>query len=292
MLPDSGKVQDRRRLQRGSAAAPGRAAGYAAAVVRSDRHVEKIRRQFTRQADAYAQMPQTRDERGLQALVALAGASGSDRVVDVACGPGFLTMAFAAKCEHALGVDATQALLDAARREAIRRGIDNVAFVLGDASRLLLPDRSFDVASCRAAFHHFPDPGVVLREMRRVVQPGGRILIADMLTSADPEKAAYQDRIEKLCDPTHVRALTGTGFEALFGDAGLEVLHRPTSEIHYDVEEWLLHGGPTDEAAGEIRGLFEASLDRDRSGLKVRREHGRLRFTHQAAAFVLRVPTA
>ena len=257
---------------------------------RSDSHVEKIRRQFTRQADAYSRMRQTRDEKGLNGLVALAGVSSSDRVVDVACGPAFLTMAFAEKCRHAVGVDATGELLNGARREAARRRIDNVAFVLGDVNRLVLRDRSCDVASCRAAFHHFPDPANVLSEMQRLLRPGGTILIADMLASKDPEQAAYHDRIERLCDPTHTRALAGTEFEQLFRDAGLELLHCPTSQTHYDVEEWLEHGGPTDEAASEVRRLLEASLTRDLSGLNVRREGDRLKFTHNAAAFLLRTP--
>ncbi len=257
----------------------------------SEGHVEKIRRQFTRQAEAYARMQQTRDEKSLQLLVALAGVSSSDRVVDVACGPGFLTLAFAEACEHATGVDATEELLNAARREAGRRKIDNVAFVLGDANHLELEDGSFDAASCRAAFHHFPDPGTVLKQMTRVVKPGGKLLIADMLGSTDPEKARYHDRIETICDPTHTRALPEAEFDQLFREAGLEVLHRPTSQIHYDVEEWLEHGGPSEQGASEIRRLLEASLSEDLSGLSVRREGSRLMFSHDAAAFLLRTPT-
>lgn len=258
----------------------------------SESHVEKIRRQFTRQADAYSRMKQTRDEKGLRALVALSGVSGSDRVADIACGPGFLTMAFAEKCAHALGVDATDELLDGARREAARRGLHNVSFFRGDANRLEHADGAFDTSSCRAAFHHFPDPASVLRELRRVVKPGGKILIADMLGSADPEKADAHDRIERLCDPTHTRALPEAEFDRLFREADLEVLHRPTSRIDYDVEQWLEHGGPRAEVAAEIRQLLAASLGEDRCGLDVRREGGRLVFSHRAAAFVLRTPTA
>ena len=199
-------------------------------------------------------------------------------------------MAFAEKCERVLGVDATSELLDSARREAAQRRIDNVSFVSGDASHLDLADHSFDVASCRAAFHHFPDPAIVLREMQRVVRPGGKILIADILGSTDSEKATYHDRIERLCDPTHTRALADAEFDRLLRDAGLQVLHRMTTEIHYEVEEWLAHGGPSDEAAREIRRLLEASLAHDLSGLKVRREGDRLKFTHNAVAFLLRTP--
>ena len=256
----------------------------------SGSHIDRIREQFTRQAEAYARMRQATDERGLGLLVALAGTTGADRVLDVACGPGFLTMAFAVRAAEAVGVDATEAFLGLAREEAARRGLGNVQFESGDAERLPHADASFDLVACRAAFHHFPRPERVLAEMARVAKPGGRLLVADLLADEDPAKAAYQDRIERLCDPTHVRALPASAFERLFDASGLEVLRGPRGTIDYDVEEWMSHGGPAPDAAREIEALFEASLEVDRSGLRVRRDGGRLRFSHHTAAFVLRVP--
>ena len=121
-------------------------------------HIDRIREQFTRTADVYARMRQTTDERGLEALVGLSGASSSDRVLDVACGPGFLTMAFARKCREATGFDATDAFLRLARAEAKVRDLGNLCFEYGDAEDLPFSDASFEVVSCRAAFHHFRNP--------------------------------------------------------------------------------------------------------------------------------------
>jgi len=259
-------------------------------MAESSEHLDAIRRQFTRQADAYVRMRQTTDERALAGLVALAGTAPGDRVLDVACGPGFLTMAFAAACGEAAGVDATEEWMERARAEAARRGLDNVTFRPGDAERLDLPAHSFDVVACRAAFHHFPRPERVLAEMARVVRPGGRLLVADMLASEDPAKAAHHDRLERLCDPTHVRCLPESEFRALFAAARLEVLAAPTRPLHYDVKEWIAHGGPDAATTREIVAGFEASLDVDRSGLAVRREDGALRFSHTGVAFVLAAP--
>jgi ubiquinone/menaquinone biosynthesis C-methylase UbiE len=253
----------------------------------SHERLEEIRRQFTRQADAYAAMPQTKDAAAHAGLVALVGAKPTDRVLDVACGPGFLTMAFARQCARAQGIDATAALLERARAEASRNGLHNVRFGLGDAEALPFADATFDVVACRAAFHHFERPQRVLAEMRRVVRSGGRLLVADMLGSEEPAKAAYHDRIERLCDPTHVRALPASEFERLFADTRLEVMARPSGVMHVDVGEWMGHGGPTPAAAAEIVRAFEDSLAVDRCGLAVRREDGRLRFSHTVAAFVL-----
>ena len=95
------------------------------------------------------------------------------------------------------------------------------------------------MVSCKAAFHHFPRPDRVLAEMRRVAKADGRLLVADMLGSEDPACAAYQDRIERLCDPTHVRALPRSEFERMFAAAGLAVLAAPSGSMDYDVDEWM-----------------------------------------------------
>jgi ubiquinone/menaquinone biosynthesis C-methylase UbiE len=250
-------------------------------------HLDLIREQFTRTAEAYARTRQATDERGLDALVGLSGATSSDRSLDVACGPGFLTLAFARRCAEATGFDATDAFLGLARTEAEVRGLRNVGFEHGDAELLPFSDSSFEVVSCRAAFHHFPRPGRVLSEMVRVATPDGRILLADMLGSEDAEQAELHDRIERLCDPTHVRALPESEFARLATGVGLATAHRVRSTLDHDLDEWITNGAPGESARREIISAMESCLADDRVGLNVRREDGRLRFTQQVAAFVL-----
>lgn len=255
-------------------------------------HVERIRAQFTRQAEVYARMRQTTDQRGLDGLVLLSGAAPGQRVLDVACGPGFLTMTFATRVAQATGFDATDAFLDLARAEAARRGLTNVEFRSGDAEALPFADASFDVVSCRAAFHHFPRPERVLAEMSRVTRPGGKLVIGDMVGSEDPAKAAYHDRMERLCDPTHVRALPDGEFRRLFATQGLELQFARSGPMEIRVDEWIAHGGPDAAVERELRALVEASLDVDLCGLDVRREDGALVFSHIGTAFLLGRPRA
>ena len=249
--------------------------------------IERIQAQFTRTADVYARMRQTTDQRALDGLVAICEPPASARALDVACGPGFLTMALAKRCARATGFDATDAFLDLARGEAKERGLQNLDFQQGDAERLPFADASFDLVTCRAAFHHFPRPERVLAEMARVAAPGARILVADMLGSEQPAQAELHDRIEILCDPTHARALPPTAFQRLFQEAGLTLAREIRSSLDYDLDEWIAHGAPPDDARRQIVALMESSVADDGAGLKVRREEGRLRFSHQTAAFVL-----
>jgi ubiquinone/menaquinone biosynthesis C-methylase UbiE len=256
-------------------------------MIDADAQLERIRTQFGKQADVYARMRQTTDERSLGALVQLSGADAASRVLDVACGPGFLTMAFAACCRHAVGVDATEPFLAMARAESDRRDLRNVEFRAGDAEHLEFDDGSFDLVSCRAAFHHFARPAHVLADMIRVVTRQGRLLIADMLTSEDPSKAEYHNRMERLCDPSHVRALTGAQFAQLFADRGLRVRFEAQVPIDMDFDEWLDHGGPDASTAAQLRALIDASIDTDRCGLNARREGGAIRFTYTSGVFLL-----
>ena len=115
----------------------------------------------------------------------------------------------------------TPAMLAQASRLAADKALANVSFERGDAGALPYPDAAFAVVTTRFSFHHFLDPLAVLREMRRVCAPGGRVVVVDMYASEDAGQAAEWNRLEKLRDPSHVRCLSLTELRGLFGAAGL-----------------------------------------------------------------------
>jgi ubiquinone/menaquinone biosynthesis C-methylase UbiE len=249
-------------------------------------HLDKVREQFNRQAEIYARMRHATDTEAFRKLVTLAQTQPHHKVLDVACGPGFLTMTFAEHCAEAVGFDATDKFVALARAEAEQRGLHNLTFQKGDAGQLPFADGTFDIVVCRAAFHHMPYPERTLAEMKRVAKADGRLLILDMLASEDSQKAAYHNRIERLCDPSHARALPESEFEHLFADAGLQLIARPKTHLRITVDEWLKHGGPAENEAREILRLIEDSLDSDRTGLNIERENSKLYFNHTVVAFV------
>jgi ubiquinone/menaquinone biosynthesis C-methylase UbiE len=249
-------------------------------------NIDDIRSQFTRQADAYASTAQARDEASHTMMVDMCRPDPEGSVLDVACGPGFLTMAFARRCAAAVGVDATEAMLSMARTEAGKRGLGNVRFEKGLATALPFAPASFDIVVCRAAFHHFPEPGRVLAEMSRVLKPGGKILTADIVTSEDPKEAEAHNEIERLCDPTHVSALKATEFHELFRSNRLDIETEFPGRVTYDLDGWILHGGPAPDMEAEIRRRFEEALQQDGTGLRVRSKEGKILFTHQTLILV------
>jgi len=246
--------------------------------------------QFTRQAVPFSTAPSIRDEGALRLLVEASGAAAEDLVLDVACGPGLVACAFARVVRHVTGIDLTPAMLERARAVATEQGVANVTFLAGDVQPLPFPEASFSLVVSRFAFHHFREPAAVLREMTRVCRPGGRVLVADLMASPDPGKAAAFHRMEMLRDPSHARALTLEEMRALFAEAGLS----PPSETFWnadiDVEGLLERSFPAADDVAVIRAMFEASVAEDALGLGTRRQRGRLVFTYRNVALVASRP--
>ncbi|KAH8678511.1 ubiE/COQ5 methyltransferase [Xylariales sp. PMI_506] len=102
----------------------------------------------------------------------------TDRVLDVGCGPGSITIDIAEiACQGSvIGVDSVASVLDQARSLAAQRGATNIEFQGPvDANALPYEDETFDVVFCHQVLQHVNDPIGILREMRRVVKPGGYV---------------------------------------------------------------------------------------------------------------------
>ncbi len=102
-------------------------------------------------------------------------------LLDVGCGPGTITADLAALVSpgRVVGLDREESPLAGARAEAAARGLDNAAYVVGDVYALDFPDGSFDVVHAHQVLQHLTDPVAALREMARVVRPGGLVAVRD-----------------------------------------------------------------------------------------------------------------
>ena len=114
-------------------------------------------------------------------LLACASLQPGERVLDVACGTGLVAFAAARAVGpqgRVLGVDLAGQMVDAATQRAAGLQLPNVAFARMDAETLALPDGGFDVVLCALGLMYVPEPEQALREIRRVLRPGGRMVLA------------------------------------------------------------------------------------------------------------------
>jgi arsenite methyltransferase len=116
-----------------------------------------------------------------------------EQVLDVGCGAGLDTLIASRMVGtrgQAIGVDMTPAMLDKARRSAAEMGATNVEFREGLAEALPLADGWADIVISNGVLNLFPDKGAGLGEMARVLRPGGRLQIGDILVDRTvPESA-------------------------------------------------------------------------------------------------------
>lgn len=103
------------------------------------------------------------------------------RIADIGCGPGFMTEALATLVPNGsvVGVDTDRELIRQGRRRLAQQGPGRVRFVHASADLMPLEDGAVDLAYARFLFQHLPRPVEVMREMARVVGPGGRVVVVD-----------------------------------------------------------------------------------------------------------------
>jgi SAM-dependent methyltransferase len=246
-------------------------------------HSSLIRDQFTRQATPFSTAAPIANEAALKLIVEAAGAGPADEVLDVACGGGIVVCAFAPLVKHATGIDMTQAMLERARTLAAEKGIANVTWREGEVERLPFPDGSFTIVVTRFAMHHFLDPAAVFREMMRVCEPGGRVVVVDTYAPDEPAKAAAFNRLEILRDPSHARSLTLPELKGLYRTAGLGEPRVSFYELRDTVTNLLARSFPNPGDETKIIDMFTAAIADDSLGIPVYRAGDRLEYAYPVA---------
>jgi ubiquinone/menaquinone biosynthesis C-methylase UbiE len=251
-------------------------------------HKTIVQVSFTRQAEVYAVTPTVSDPTRIARLVEAVDPTAESRVLDVACGPGLLALAFAQRCREAVGLDLTDAPLAIAEKNRQERGLSNARFQRGDADQLPFADGDFDVVVCRFAFHHFEEPARVLREMARVCRRQGQVAVEDLVTSEHRARGDYQNQFERLRDPSHTRALAPTELLGLFRASGLELELLFSGELVQNLERWLANSQTPPDRAAQVRALIERDAREDLSGARPYRENGQWFFRQPTLATVAR----
>ncbi len=156
------------------------------------------------------------------------------RCIDIGCGFGETTQRLAQLVGpegFVLGTDSSPHFVEDARREAAEAGVENVEFVKGYIEEMPLPDASVDVVISNCVINLSADKVAVLREVSRVLRPGGRFAVSDVIADPDMDEATKADMDQ--WTGCIAGALTESEFRAALEAAGfVDVEIRETHRVH------------------------------------------------------------
>lgn len=238
---------------------------------------------FGERSERYAGLDILSQERYYRPLFDLAAVKPGERVLDLAAGTGLLAIMLSRIAASVVAQDVTPEMLAIAEANFREAGRDNITVVEADATELPFGDGSFDLVTCRLAFHHFPEPDRTLAELRRVLAPGGRLVLEDVFGPEDEEVAQVRERFELLLDPSHIRSYSPTELRKLFEAAGfrVDVLRQlPAEELTLDLL-LDLERFDTPERRQAALELLRENIGRDLGGVTPYDEEGELRLSWQ-----------
>jgi len=205
---------------------------------------EKAQRVFGDRAAFYTTSPAHTDPQVLARVVELARPQPDWVGLDIATGSGHTAFAIAPQVKSMIGIDITAEMLLEAEMLKAERAVVNVTFRPADVHNLPFSDGTFQLVTCRRAAHHFSNISRALAEIRRVLVPGGRVVIDDRSVPEDDFADQCMNLLDTLHDESHVREYRPTEWHAMMQDAGFAVeavetykRHRPISSLTKSVSE-------------------------------------------------------
>ncbi len=173
--------------------------------------------------------------------------------VDIGAGPGFTAFTVAPFCDSVIATDVTPQMLEEVRRLRGERGAPETQMALVAAEALPFKDASIDLVVSRTAAHHFIDQPRWLREVERVLAPGGLFVNCDTCAPEDAVAAAWMHDIELRRDGSHGRNLAPSQWEAAIEEVGLQVTDIVMSYVILQYPDWAERAGMSESDSAKMR---------------------------------------
>jgi ubiquinone/menaquinone biosynthesis C-methylase UbiE len=240
---------------------------------------------FGAQAPVYATSQVHVHDASLDALRRLAGAGPYRWAVDLGTGAGFTAFAMSPCAQRVLATDLTRPMLEQARRLGRERQLINLALVQAPAEALPFAAGSLDLVTCRVACHHFASLEQALDEVRRVLKPGGALVVADSVSPEDDAVSRWMNDVELRRDFSHVHNRKVSQWEALLAGRGLAITGREMLRIHLEFNDWVARTATPQAEVESLRRDFLCASAPVRQAFQIRPAGNDIHFSWPCLAF-------
>lgn len=217
--------------------------------------------QFGPRAAAYVASSVHAQGPDLDQLDAILRERPATNVLDLGCGGGHVSLRAAPFAGHVVAYDLAEPMLAAVAKLAADRGLVNISTRQGAAETLPFADASFDMVLSRYSAHHWCDLSAALRETRRVLTHGGRVIFMDVIAPERPALDTYLQSVELLRDPSHVRDYSATEWLDALAAAGLVPGPVTRRRLRLEFAPWIERINTPEPHIAAIRSLQHMVAD-------------------------------
>ncbi|KQN79217.1 SAM-dependent methyltransferase [Duganella sp. Leaf61] len=222
-----------------------------------------VAQQFGNTASAYltsAVHAQGADLTALRDIAAgLTGSAKRPVVLDLGCGAGHASFAVAPVAESVTAFDLSPEMLAVVAGAARERGLAQIVTQQGNVASLPFADASFCMVMTRFSAHHWFDVPAALREVKRVLKPGGVLVVIDITAPESPLHDTTLQAVELLRDGSHVRDYRTSEWLRMLDDAGFAGERVSDWKLHMQFDEWTARMRTPAERVTAIRSLLRGA---------------------------------
>lgn len=221
----------------------------------------------------------------LEAVRDIARKLQDPEVLDLGCGGGHISFTVAPHAASVTACDLSAQMLEVVAASAAERDLHNIRTEQAQAEHLPFPDASFDLVVTRFSAHHWLHVPSGLREMQRVLRPGGMVVVIDIVASEIALHDTTLQAVELLRDASHVRDYRVSEWAAMFADAGFAHEYIRGWKLRMVFDEWIARMRTPPQRVAAIRSLFDTAPEESRAYFAVQDDYS---FDIDAAFFTAR----
>lgn len=202
-------------------------------------HSSKTEEQFGKTANAYLSSAVHSQGPDLIAVAEMFGNADGATVLDLGCGAGHLSFTIAPHVKSVIAYDLSSEMLTVVDDEAERRNLRNITITRGHAQELPFADANFEWVCTRYSAHHWMEISRAIREIHRVLKPGGTLIVIDTYAPAIPLLDTHMQAIELFRDGSHVRNYTFAEWTAMLEAQGFQIEAHKFWKIPLEFKAWV-----------------------------------------------------